>query len=386
LKRIIILGSTGSIGTQTLEVVKAHPDKFKVVLLAANSSADLLIEQAREIKPNYVVIANKSYFEYVRAGLFGQETKVFHGIDAINDLVSSIDADLVITAMVGFAGLIPTLKAIESGKNIALANKETLVVAGDIVTQTAERFNVKILPIDSEHSAIFQCLVGEESKSIEKIILTASGGPFRKYTKEQLQTVTPEDALKHPNWSMGAKITIDSATMMNKGLEIIEARWLFNLSPEQIDVIIHPQSIIHSMVQFTDGSMKAQMGLPDMRIPIQYALTYPERLTNNFARYQFHPIDNLTFEKPDCEHFQCLQFAFDALHQQGNYACIINAANEIAVAAFLKKRIKFSEIPKTIEYALNKVPKIQHPTLQDYINTDSETRLVSASFIETLEI
>ncbi len=351
-------------------------------MLTANSSADLLIEQAKAVNSKYVVIANKSYYEYVRAGLFGTGITVLSGSTAINDLVASIDADLVVTAMVGFAGLIPTLKAIESRKNIALANKETLVVAGDLVTEAARKHSVQIIPVDSEHSAIFQCLQGENPTSVEKIVLTASGGPFRNYSLEQLKHVTPENALKHPNWSMGAKITIDSATMMNKGLEVIEARWLFDLRPDQIDVVIHPQSIIHSLVQFSDGSIKAQMGLPDMRLPIQYAMAYPNRLPNTFERYKFDPIHSLTFEKPDTQKFPCLKIAYEALIKKGNHACIVNAANEIAVAAFLQKKIGFTQIPEIILQTVEKIAKIDHPTLQDYIETDVESRVVATSLIE----
>jgi 1-deoxy-D-xylulose-5-phosphate reductoisomerase len=385
LKKIILFGSTGSIGTQTLEVVRESGDKFEVVAITANNSADTLIEQAREFNPKYVVIGNKSLYEYVRAALYGLDIKVLAGQESINNLPTIVKADTVVTAVVGFSGLIPTMKAIEEGMNIALANKETLVVAGDKVIPAAKKHGVTILPVDSEHSAIFQCLVGESHESIEKLILTASGGPFRNYTIEQLEKVTPADALKHPNWNMGAKITIDSATMMNKGLEVIEAHWLFDIQPENIDVVVHPQSIIHSMVQFVDGNIKAHLSLPDMRLPIQYALNYPERTKNNFERYIFDPIDTLTFEKPDTEKFPCLQIAYDTLKQGGNYACIVNAANEVAVAAFLKERIGFMQITEIITETLSRVIKISNPSLNDYIYSDQEARLRAEQIIEKIK-
>ncbi len=385
MKKLILFGSTGSIGTQTLEVVRESGDKFEVVAITANNSADTLIEQAREFNPKYVVVGNKSLYEYVRAALYGLDIKVLAGQESINNLPTIVKADTVVTAMVGFSGLIPTMKAIEEGMNIALANKETLVVAGDKVIPAAKKHGVTILPVDSEHSAIFQCLVGESHESIEKLILTASGGPFRNYTIEQLEKVTPADALKHPNWNMGAKITIDSATMMNKGLEVIEAHWLFDIQPENIDVVVHPQSIIHSMVQFVDGNIKAHLSLPDMRLPIQYALNYPERTKNSFERYIFNPIDSLTFEKPDTEKFPCLQIAYDALKQGGNYACIVNAANEVAVAAFLKERIGFMQITEIITETLSRVIKISNPSLNDYIYSDQEARLRAEQIIEKIK-
>jgi 1-deoxy-D-xylulose-5-phosphate reductoisomerase len=385
LKRIILLGSTGSIGTQTLEVVREQQGKYVVVALTAYSSADVLIGQAREFVPEFVVIGNKSLYEYVRAALFDLDINVLAGQEALNTITAIADADIVVTAMVGFAGLIPTMKAIETGKNIALANKETLVVAGDLVMQAARKNGCSILPVDSEHSALFQCLVGEEHNSIEKLILTASGGPFRNFTHEQLKTVTPAHALKHPNWNMGAKITIDSATMMNKGLEVIEARWLFDVVPADIEVVVHPQSIIHSMVQFVDGSIKAQMGLPDMRLPIQYALSYPARTKSEFERYRFSPIDTLTFEKPNLEKFPCLQLAFEALDCGGTAPCVVNAANEVAVAAFLQEKIGFTQIPEVIAQTSAKIEKINSPNLQDYLETDVEARLTAQQIIEKIK-
>jgi len=382
LKKIIVLGSTGSIGTQTLDVVRNNPREFEIVVLTALNSADLLIEQAREFLPKYVVIGKSSLYEYVRAALYQLDIKVLSGCDAISEIVTYAEADIVVTAMVGFSGLVPTIRAIESGKNIALANKETLVVAGNLVMATAQKYGSKILPVDSEHSAIFQCLVGEPKEGVEKIILTASGGPFRKFSKEQLLHVTPSDALAHPNWNMGAKITIDSATMINKALEIIEAKWLFDVEPSQIDVVVHPQSIIHSMVQFVDGSIKAQLGLPDMRTPIYYALNHPIRKSNNLNRYLFDPINTLTFEKPDLDRFPALNFAYEALRLGGNSACVINAANEIAVSAFLKERISFVQIPNIIGTVLAKSTFIEKPSLDDYIATDSETRLITQQIIE----
>lgn len=385
LKRIIVLGSTGSIGTQTLDVVRHSPHDFRVVMLTAYSSADLLIEQAREFKPEYVVIGKKSLFEYVRAALYNLPINVQSGTDAINQIVAEVEAHVVVTAMVGFAGLVPTLRAIESGKNIALANKETLVVAGNLVMNSAQKYGSTIIPVDSEHSAIFQCLVGEQHESIEKIILTASGGPFRGFSKEQLLKVTKVDALLHPNWNMGSKITIDSATMMNKALEIIEAKWLFDVEPGQIDVVVHPQSIIHSMVQFVDGSIKAQMGLPDMRTPIYYALNYPIRINNRLERYIFNPINTLTFEKPNVDNFPALNFAYDVLRLGGNSACIVNAANEIAVSAFLSENISFVQIPTIIQEVLGKVSFIKTPSLSDYIETDLETRNITLQIIENIK-
>jgi 1-deoxy-D-xylulose-5-phosphate reductoisomerase len=380
-KGIAILGSTGSIGTQALDVIEAHPDHFDLQVLTANNSADLLIEQAIKYKPNTVVIVNDQHFEKVKSALWEHDIHVYAGEESLSQVVESTEIDTVLTAMVGYAGLKPTLAAIHAKKNIALANKETLVVAGEIVTAKARENGVNIYPVDSEHSAIFQCLAGEFHNKIEKIYLTASGGPFRGYTKEQLMEVTKAQALKHPNWEMGAKITIDSATLMNKGLEVIEAKWLFNLAPEQIDVIVHPQSIIHSIVQFEDGSMKAQMGLPDMKLPIQYALTYPDRISSNFPRFNFLDYPQLTFEKPDQKTFTNLQLAFDVLKIGGTAACTLNAANEIAVDAFLNQKITFLDIPRINAKTLKLVEVIQKPTVEDYIKIDKLSREVAAKLI-----
>lgn len=373
-KHIAILGSTGSIGTQALDVVKQHSDKFEIEVLTAQHNANLLIQQAIEFNPNTVVIGNESLYDKVFEALNPHDIKVYCGDKALADVVQMEKIDIVLTALVGYAGLIPTVKAIEAGKHIALANKETLVVAGEIITKLAEEKGVNIYPVDSEHSAIFQCLVGEFHNPIEKIILTASGGPFRGFTKEKLQTVTKAQALKHPNWEMGAKITIDSASLMNKGLEVIEAKWLFALKPEQIEVIVHPQSIIHSLVQFQDGSMKAQMGLPDMKLPIQFALSYPNRLQSDFPRFNFMQYPNLTFEQPDIKTFRNLQLAYDAMNKGGNMACILNAANEIAVKAFLEEKIGFLQMSDLIENAMQNVGFIEKPSLNDYIETDTQTR------------
>ncbi|AHM62143.1 1-deoxy-D-xylulose 5-phosphate reductoisomerase [Flammeovirgaceae bacterium 311] len=373
-KHIAILGSTGSIGTQALEVIAQHPDKFAVEVLTAQNNARLLIEQALTFKPNAVVIGNDEHYELVRDALLPHDIKVYAGERALASVMEMETIDLVLTALVGYAGLQPTLRAIESGKPIALANKETLVVAGEIVTAKAREKGVNIYPVDSEHSAIFQCLVGEFHNPIEKIILTASGGPFRGKTREELLKVTKAQALKHPNWDMGAKVTIDSASLMNKGLEVIEAKWLFNLKPEQIDVVVHPQSIIHSMVQFQDSSIKAQMGLPDMRLPIQFALGFPERLQAPFPRFNFLDYPQLTFEQPDLETFRNLALAFEALKRGGNAPCILNAANEIAVAEFLNDKIRFLDMPDLVEACLAKVTFIEKPSLEDYIQTDAETR------------
>ena len=375
-KRIAILGSTGSIGTQALEVVEQNPDLFEIDCLTANSNADLLIAQAKKFKPNSVVIADDSKYLQVKEALSSEPIKVFGGYNSIVQLMSLDSFDLVLTAMVGFSGLEPTLAAIRNKKTIALANKETLVVAGDIVTQLALENNVAIYPVDSEHSAIFQCLYGEVGNPIEKIILTASGGPFRGKKREELATVTRDQALKHPNWTMGAKITIDSASLMNKGLEMIEAKWLFNLRPDQIDVIVHPQSIIHSIVQFEDGSMKAQMGLPDMKLPIQVAMAYPHRIKNEFPRFDFINYPNLTFEKPDLETFHCLQLAKQAMDKGGNLPCIMNAANEEAVASFLNREIGFLAIAETIEEVMTNATFIAKPTIEDYKNSDQEARRI----------
>ncbi len=385
-KNIAILGSTGSVGTQTLEVIRGNPGIFSVFMLTANSNADLLIIQALEFAPEYVVICNETKYQQVKEALSKTSVKVLAGINAVNETVTHPDIDIVLTAMVGFAGLEPTIAAIKAGKDIALANKETLVVAGELVTGLAKKHNVKILPVDSEHSAIFQCLVGEENNPVEKIILTASGGPFRGRSLEFLAGVLREDALKHPNWVMGAKITIDSATLMNKGLEVIEAKWLFGLEPEQVDVIVHPQSVIHSMVQFEDGCIKAQMGVPDMKLPIQYALSYPSRLKNNFKRFDFINYPELTFEKPDIVTFRNLSLAFEALKQGGNMPCIINAANEMAVAGFLNRSIGFLAMSRVIEQCMQQIPYIASPVLDDYLNTDKETRIFAQNLIQQMPL
>lgn len=379
MKKIAILGSTGSIGTQALDVVKSNPESFSVEVLTAHSNADLLIQQALEYKPNAVVIGDEKKYQLVKDTLWDAGVKVYAGAQALEQIVEMTEIDMVLTALVGAAGLRPTIKAIESGKQIALANKETLVVAGDLVTKLAKEKAVNIYPVDSEHSAIFQCLAGEWHNQIEKIILTASGGPFRGKSKEELATVTKAQALKHPNWDMGAKITIDSASLMNKGLEVIEAKWLFNLTPDQIEVIVHPQSIIHSIVQFTDGSMKAQMGLPDMKLPIQYAMGYPERLKSDFPRFDFFNYPQLTFEQPDRETFRCLNIAFEAMRQGGNMPCVMNAANEIAVAKFLKDEIGFLQIADVVSSTMEKVPFISQPTLDDYLASDAEARRIASS-------
>jgi 1-deoxy-D-xylulose-5-phosphate reductoisomerase len=384
-KHIAILGSTGSIGRQALEVIAAHPDHFSVEVLTSNNNADLLIEQAKKFQPNAVVIGNEKY-QYVKQALSALPVKVFAGDDALCQAMEMEGINIVLTAVVGFAGLKPTLAAINAGKNIALANKETLVVAGELITQLAIEKGVNIYPVDSEHSAIFQCLVGEWNNPIEKIYLTASGGPFRGKDKHFLSTVKKEQALKHPNWDMGAKITIDSASMMNKGLEMIEAKWLFNLKPEQIDVVIHPQSIIHSIVQFADGSMKAQMGLPDMKLPIQYALSYPQRLKSDFPRFDFLKYPALTFEEPDEEAFPNLALAKEALSRGGNLPCILNAANEIAVDAFLKDQIGFLEMSELVEQSMQQIRFIEHPTLEDYIQTNKETRIKANEWIKNVHV
>jgi 1-deoxy-D-xylulose-5-phosphate reductoisomerase len=381
-KHIAILGSTGSIGTQALEVLEANPDAFELEVLTAHSSGDLLIEQALKFKPNCVVIGDETQFKKVKDVLFDEGIKVFAGADSLAQVVQMEEIDMVLTALVGYAGLRPTLAAIEAGKHIALANKETLVVAGEIVTDLAKQKGVNIYPVDSEHSAIFQCLVGEFHNPIEKIYLTASGGPFRGHTHEQLALVTKAQALKHPNWDMGAKITIDSASMMNKGLEVIEAKWLFNLKPEQIDVIVHPQSIIHSIVQFEDGSMKAQMGLPDMKLPIQFALGYPNRLKSDFPRFNFLNYPQLTFEQPDSQTFRNLALAFEAMKMGGNMPCILNAANEIAVDAFLKDKVSFLGMSDVIEQTMQRVAFIKKPNYNDYVATDVETRLFASQLIK----
>lgn len=380
-KRIALLGSTGSIGKQTLEVIEKHPDIFEVEVLTANNNAELLIEQARKFLPNHVVIVNKAKYQQVVEALQGYPVKVFAGSESLNQIVQMESIDLVLTALVGYSGLLPTIKAIEAGKSIALANKETLVVAGELVTRLAAEKNIPILPVDSEHSAIFQCLAGERYNKIEKIFLTASGGPFRGRDINYLQSVTKKEALKHPNWNMGAKVTIDSASMMNKGFETIEARWLFNLQPEQIEVVVHPQSIVHSLVQFEDGAIKAQLGLPDMRLPIQYALGFPQRLKSDFPRFSFMDHPSLTFEKPDTGLFRGLSLSIEALKQGGNKPCVLNAANEIVVDAFLKDKIGFLKMAEIIEHILGKVDFIKNPSFEDYAETDAETRKMTLEVI-----
>jgi 1-deoxy-D-xylulose-5-phosphate reductoisomerase len=376
---IAILGSTGSIGTQALDVMAQHPDEFSLEVITANKNADLLIEQALRFDPNAVVITDESLYPKVKSALASTDVKVFSGEKALNEVVQMNTVHMVLTAMVGYSGLKPTISAIEAGKDIALANKETLVVAGELITGLAREKGVNIYPFDSEHSAIFQCIVGEFHNPIEKIYLTASGGPFRGKKAEELSKVTRAQALKHPNWEMGAKITIDSASLMNKGLEVIEAKWLFGLNTEQIDVIVHPQSILHSIVQFRDGSMKAQMGLPDMRLPIQFALGYPRRLNSNFERFDFLRYPALTFEQPDKETFRNLALAYEALAKGGNTACVLNAANEIAVQAFLEERIGFLDIARINETCIDKMPFVAKPQLEDYVESNSETRRFAAT-------
>ena len=380
-KHIAILGSTGSIGTQTLEVVEANPEEFIVDVLTANNNVELLVKQAKKFKPDVVVIACEEKYEELAEALKEEPIKVYAGADAIAQVVQMASIDVVVTAMVGYSGLLPTIKAIEAKKNIALANKETLVVAGEIIQRLALENGVSIYPVDSEHSAIFQCLSGEFDNSIEKIYLTASGGPFRGRDKKFLETVTSKQALKHPNWDMGAKITIDSASMMNKGFEAIEAKWLFDLKPSQVDVIVHPQSIVHSLVQFEDGSMKAQMGLPDMKLPIQFALTYPKRLKTNFPRFNFLDYPNLSFEPADDKNFKNLNLAFQAMEKGGNMPCIINAANEIMVDAFLKDKVGFLQMSDIIEVCMDKLAFISKPSYEDYVVTDAETRKLALSML-----
>lgn len=386
VKNIAILGSTGSIGTQTLEVISENPDRFRAHVLTAHRNAELLIAQCQKFKPAYAIICDESLYAQVKLELAGLPTQVLSGYEEVKNIVTLPELDIVLTAMVGFAGLEPTINAIKAGKDIALANKETLVVAGELITDLARQHQVKLLPVDSEHSAIFQCLVGEEKNPIEKIILTASGGPFRGKDTGFLAGVTRHDALKHPNWVMGAKITIDSASLMNKGLEVIEAKWLFDLTLEQIEVVVHPQSIIHSLVQFQDGSIKAQLGLPDMKLPIQYALGYPERIKNNFKRFDFVAYPTLSFEKPDLQTFRNLALAFEALKQGGNVPCIINAANEVAVAGFLADEISFLGMSQVIEQCMTQIPFIAQPTLTDYLNTDKETRILAQNLITQMPL
>jgi len=383
-KRIAILGSTGSIGTQTLEVIAQNPEHFEVEVLTANNNIGLLIDQAKKYQPNVVVISNSCHYDELTEALKNDPIKVYAGREALQQVVQMDTIDVVVTAMVGYSGLIPTCNAIKAGKHIALANKETMVVAGEIINQLAIENKVNIYPVDSEHSAIFQCLVGEFNNEVEKIYLTASGGPFRGFSMEQLANVTKADALKHPNWDMGAKITIDSASMMNKGFEIIEAKWLFGLKPEQIDVVVHPQSIIHSIVQFCDGSMKAQMGLPDMKLPIQYALSFPERLPSAFKRFSFLDYPKLTFEQPNTKNFRNLALAFEALNQGGNMPCILNAANEVVVQAFLNDKISFLQMPEIIEQTMGKATYLKSPNLEDYIQTDKETRILTSAIVKSM--
>ncbi|HOI26825.1 MAG TPA: 1-deoxy-D-xylulose-5-phosphate reductoisomerase [Paludibacteraceae bacterium] len=379
-KQIVILGSTGSIGTQALQVIDEQSDLFEVYAITANNSAELLVEQARKFHPEVVVIANPDKYSFVKESLQDLPIKVFAGSQSIAEVAEMEPVDIVLTAMVGYAGLLPTIHALKAGKTIALANKETMVVAGDLVCDLSKKYKSAILPVDSEHSAIFQCLAGELSP-IEKIILTASGGPFRGKDRKFLEHVTPADALKHPNWSMGAKITIDSASMMNKGFEVIEAKWLFNVRPDQIVPVVHPQSLIHSMVQFEDGAVKAQLGMPDMKLPIQYAFTYPERVKTNYPRIDFFQCKDMTFEEPDMKVFRNLAFAFYALDKGGNMPCILNAANEVVVAAFLHEKIGFLQMSDVIEQTMQRVSFIKKPTYEDYVATDAEARKVASSLV-----
>lgn len=383
MKRIAILGSTGSIGTQALEIIAQNRELFSVEVLTANDNADLLIKQAIEFEPNAVVIANEEKYAQVKDALASHDIKVYAGQAALAQIVETDAIDIVLGALVGYSGLLPTINAIKAGKHIALANKETLVVAGELVTELAAKHAVNIYPVDSEHSAIFQCLVGEleYGNQIEKVILTASGGPFRNLTKEQLQCVTKQQALNHPNWCMGAKVTIDSASLMNKGLEVIEARWLFGVKPSQLEVVVHPQSIVHSAVQFTDGSVKAQLGLPDMRLPIQYALGFPQRVYAPWPRFSFFDYPQLTFERPDTTRFPNLAIAFEAMNRAGNMPCIMNAANEIAVRAFLEGDVCFCGMTGVIEKTMSKISYIAHPTLDDYVATNSEARAFAKTLV-----
>ena len=378
-KQIAILGSTGSIGTQALKVIEEHPDLYEAYALTANNQVELLAEQARKFMPAAVVIANEAKYLQLKEMLADLPIQVYAGADALCEIVEAKPIDVVLASMVGYAGLRPTMNAIRAGTAIALANKETLVVAGELINALAQQYKTPILPVDSEHSAIFQCL--EPNNALEKVILTASGGPFRTFTMEQLQHVTKAQALKHPNWEMGAKITIDSATMMNKGFEVIEAKWLFGVRPDQIEVMVHPQSVIHSMVQYEDGAVKAQLGMPDMRLPIQYAFSYPQRIKASFDRLDFSTMKELTFEQPDTNRFRCLALAYEALNKGGNMACIVNAANEVVVSAFLKERISFLRMSEVIEQSMAKVPFIQTPTYEDYVATDAEARRVAESLI-----
>ncbi|WP_072529762.1 1-deoxy-D-xylulose-5-phosphate reductoisomerase [Bacteroides ilei] len=378
-KQIAILGSTGSIGTQALQVIEEHPDLYEAYVLTANNKVDLLAEQARKFQPAAVVIANEDKYLQLKEALSDLPVKVYAGADALCQVVQEKPVDIVLTAMVGYAGLRPTMNAIRAGKVIALANKETMVVAGELVNALANEYQTPILPVDSEHSAIFQCL--EFNNPLEKVILTASGGPFRTFTMDQLKTVTKEQALRHPNWKMGAKITVDSASMMNKGFEVIEAKWLFGVRPDQIEVVVHPQSVIHSMVEFEDGAVKAQLGVPDMRLPIQYAFSYPQRIRSSFDRLDFMKCHELTFEAPDTKRFRNLALAYEALHQGGNMPCIVNAANEVVVAAFLKDQISFLGMSDVIEKSMQRVAFIKTPTYEDYVSTDAETRRIAAELV-----
>lgn len=380
-RTIAILGSTGSIGTQTLQVVEEHPELFEVYAITAGSNVERLIEQAHKFNPEAVVIADESKYETLKEALADKPIKIYAGYDSICQIVKASPIDIVVTAMVGFSGLRPTIEAIKAGKAIALASKETLVVAGEYITQLAIEHKVPLLPVDSEHSAIFQCLAGETNNGIEKIILTASGGPFRTMSMEQLEHVTKKEALRHPNWSMGAKITIDSASMMNKGFEVIEAKWLFGLNADKIDVVVHPQSVIHSMVQFADGAVKAQLGTPDMRLPIMYALSYPTRLASSFDRLDFEIVKELTFEKPDTERFPNLRLAYEALAMGGNMPCVVNAANEVCVAAFLADKIKFTDMSRLIERAMQSANYTLTPTIEDYFDTDADVRKMVENWI-----
>lgn len=384
MKNIAILGSTGSIGTQTLQVIAAYPERFNVEVLTANNQVELLAEQAKRFKPNMVVIANEEKHPRLCELLKDEDIKVYAGSEAISQVVQASTVDTVVTAMVGYSGLLPTINAIKAGKTIALANKETLVVAGDLINRLVGEYKVAILPVDSEHSAIFQCLVGEHANPVEKILLTASGGPFRGKDLAYLKTVTPAQALKHPNWHMGAKVTIDSASMMNKGFEAIEAKWLFGVKPEQIEVLVHPQSIVHSMVQFADGNVKAQLAIPDMRLPIQYALTYPERLPSEMPRLDFTSGMGLTFEKPDTRVFRNLALAFEAMRQGGNVPCVLNAANEVMVAAFLEGKVSFTAMSDVIEKTLEQVAFVATPVLEDYVASDREGRVKAAENLKKM--
>ena len=373
-RRIAVLGSTGSMGTQALEVIALHPDVLQLEIIAANSSADLLIEQAKKYHPNIVVVVQEEAYRKVKEALADEDVKVFCGEESLCDVCEMDCVDMVLSCIVGIAGLKPAFRTVSCGTPLAIANKETLVVAGELIMRTAKEHNAPVLPVDSEHSAIFQCLAGEQYNPVEKLIITASGGAFRGYTKEQLETITLQNALKHPNWSMGPKVTIDSASLMNKGLEVIEAKWLFNMPLEKIDVVVHPQSVIHSMVQFEDGSVKAQLGVPDMRLPIQYALSYPLRLPLPYDRLDFNKYCNLTFETPNKEVFPCLDMAYKASAAGGGMPCVMNAANEVAVKMFMQEKIKFTDIPRIIEHALSTAPSIRPKTIEEYIALDAETR------------